>query len=47
MQITDSALEALSVRCPSLEWLDVSWCGGVTDRGFERLAEGCPGLEEV
>lgn len=46
-KITDGALEALSVRCPSLEWLDLSWCGGVTDRGFCRLAEGCSGLEEV
>lgn len=46
-QVTDCALEALSVHCPSLEWLDLSWCGGVTDQGFVRLAEGCLSLEEV
>lgn len=46
-QITDGALEALSAHCPSLEWLDFSWCGEVSDRGVVQLAEGCPGLEEV
>ncbi|CAN0007978.1 unnamed protein product, partial [Hapterophycus canaliculatus] len=45
--ITDNALEALSVSCSWLEQLDVSWCGGITDRGFARLAEGCPELEEA
>lgn len=30
-----------------MEWLDISWCGQVTDRGVKRLAEGCPALEEV
>lgn len=46
-QATDDALEALSIHCSSLEWLDFSWCGQITDRGVACLADGCPRLEEV
>ena len=45
--ITDATLEAVAVRCPSLEQLDMRTCSGYTAKGMIAIVRGCPLLNTL
>lgn len=38
---------ALGQHCPSLRFLNVSWCSNMDARGLRRVVDGCPELEDL
>eukprot|EP00899_Mesostigma_viride_P007993 jgi/Mesvir1/17195/Mv07615-RA.1 len=44
--VTDAGILAIAARCPSLQWLDATFCQ-VSDKSVCALARGCPGLRHL
>ena len=45
--VNNAAGVALGQHCPSLRFLNVSWCSNVDARGVRRVVDGCPELEDL
>ncbi|KAF2860759.1 RNI-like protein [Piedraia hortae CBS 480.64] len=45
--VTSSTLQRLSVSCPLLQYLDVSWCHAVDKQGLAHVVGSCTRLKEL
>jgi len=42
--ITDTALSEFALTCPTIKWLNLKYCGLVTDLSLDELKRWCKGL---
>ncbi|KAF2773104.1 RNI-like protein [Teratosphaeria nubilosa] len=44
---TNSALKIIAQHCPKLEYLNVSWCNNIDNRGLKKIVESCSYLKDL
>lgn len=44
---SDSCMKAISLHCPKLEYLNVSWCHNVSTKGLKKVVEACLELKDL
>lgn len=45
--VTNGSCKIIAEHCPSLEVLNVSWCGRLDARGVRKIIESCPKLRDL
>ncbi|KAI9769902.1 MAG: hypothetical protein M1835_006624 [Candelina submexicana] len=45
--VTNSAMKIIAQSCPSVEYLNVSWCSNLDTRGIRKVLEACPKLKDL